>query len=214
MLRRNLLYTKIGNYEGFMDTGGGTTFKFREGELKIKFIETKELDFLPKKVIVFIGNDYWRNKIYLFDYVRKRFGFINTIPKLPSYKMYNKKMNYAHFKIELEGKEEMFLFDTGATLTKDKKNSAISFLDGAVFDKLKNKYKTINNYDDDGSPCIIIPILIFNTITKAKFLRRKKGAFTTWMSNLTGIAHIGAIGGNVLRHFKIIADYKNKRFYV
>ena len=61
MLRRNLLYTKIGNYEGFMDTGGGTTFKFREGELKIKFIETKELDFLPKKVIVFIGNDYWRN---------------------------------------------------------------------------------------------------------------------------------------------------------
>ena len=30
-------------------------------------------------------------------------------------------MNYAHFKIELDGKEEMFLFDTGATLTKDKK---------------------------------------------------------------------------------------------
>ena len=116
--------------------------------------------------------------------------------------------------LELEEKKEMFLFDTGETTTKKKKNSAISFLDGAVFDKLKNKYKTINNYDDDGSPSIIIPILIFNTITKAKFLRRKKGALTTWMSNITGIAHIGAIGGNVLRHFKIIADYKNKRFYV
>ena len=121
MLRRNLLYTKIGNYEGFMDTGGGAIFKFMEGDLKMKFIEAKELDFLPKKVIVFIGNDYWRNKIYLFDYVRKRFGFTNAIPKLLSYKMYNEKMNYAHFKIELDGKEEMFLFDTGTTLTKDKK---------------------------------------------------------------------------------------------
>ena len=52
MLRR-MLYTKIGNYEGFIDTGGGTTFKFREGELKMKFIEAKELNFLPKKVIFF-----------------------------------------------------------------------------------------------------------------------------------------------------------------
>ena len=69
MLRR-MLYTKIGNYEGFMDTCGGTTFKFREGELKMKFIKAKELNFLPKKVFFFIG-DYWRNKIYLFDYVRK-----------------------------------------------------------------------------------------------------------------------------------------------
>ena len=34
------------------------------------------LDYLPKKVIVFFGNDYWDNKIYLFDYIHEKFNFI------------------------------------------------------------------------------------------------------------------------------------------
>lgn len=86
MLRR-MLYTKIDNYEGFIDTGGGATFKFREGYLKMKFIEAKELNFLPKKC------------------------FYLTLAQLSP---------------------------------KIKKNSTISFLDGAVFDKLKNKLFTFD----------------------------------------------------------------------
>ena len=39
-----------------------------------------------------------------------------------------------------EEKEEMFLFDTGATLLKNNKNYGISFLDGTLFDKLQKKY--------------------------------------------------------------------------
>ena len=226
MLKNNLIYIKIfDNLLGFLDTGGGMTFQFRKPELnnkinnKIKIIyrEDTALDYLSKKVIVFFGNDYWDNKIYLFDYVHQNFNFINKIPKhLKPYTMFNKKLNYALFQVQFEGKNEVFLFDTGAASTRNNKNSAISFLDGNVFDKLQDKYKVIKKYDDDGSPCIIIPeIIIFNTIVKnVKFLRREKNAFYNFMTNQTGIKHIGAIGGNILKKFKIICDYKHKVIYV
>mgnify|MGYP003336973459 CR=1 FL=1 len=71
MLINNLIFIKVvDNFLGFLDTGGGMTFQFRNPELnsKIKLIYREEiaLDFLPKKVIVFYGNNYWDNKIYLF----------------------------------------------------------------------------------------------------------------------------------------------------
>ena len=125
-------------------------------------------------------------------------------------------LNYALSQLQFEGTKEIFLFDTGATTTRNKNNYGIYFLDGIVFDKLKDKYKVIKDYDDDGSPCIIIPeIVIFNTSVKnVKFLRRGPNNFYDYMSNQTGIKHIGAIGGNVLKNFKIICDYKNKLIYV
>ena len=57
-------------------------------------------------------------------------------------------------------------------------------------------------------------IIIFDKkIMNVTFLRREKGAFSR-MSKLTGVKHMGAIGGNVLKHFSVICDYKNKAFYV
>ena len=118
-------------------------------------------------------------------------------------------------KIIFEEKEEMFLFDTGATIIRNNKNYGISFLDVILFDKLRKKYNEVDRFDDDGSPCIIIPkITIFNKVLKnVKFLRRNKGVFK-WMSGLRDINHIGAIGGNVLKYFKIIGYFKNKIMYV
>ena len=222
MLKNNLIFIKeIDNYTGYLDTGGGMIFQFRNPELnnkiKIMYREEPQLDNLPKKAIVFYGNNYWLNQIYLFDYIQQKFNFINKIPKnLTPYKMLNKKLNYALFQLEFEGKNEVFLFDTGARTVRNNINYGISFLDGNVFDKLQDKYKVIQKYDDDGSPCIIIPeIIIFNTIVKnVKFLRREKNAFYNFMTNQTGIKHIGAIGGNVLKKFRIICDYKDKIIYV
>jgi len=224
MLRNNLIYIHvIDNFLGFLDTGGGgLTFLFRKPELspilKIKYLNKEdELKHLPKKVILFVGNDYWKNKIYKFDYLKKKFNFIKKIPKhLKHYKMFNKKQNYSLLDINFIGIKTKFLFDTGATLTKNKRNSGISFLDGIIFDKIKSDYKVIKNYDDDGSPCIIIPkIIIFDkTIKNVKFLRREKNSFLQWFSGQTGVKHIGAIGGNVLKHFTIICDFKNKLFYI
>ena len=222
MLKNNLIFIKvIDNFMGFLDTGGGMTFQFRNPELnsKVKLIYREEitLDFLPKKVIVFYGNNYWDNKIYLFDYIQEKFKFINTIPQnLTPYKMLHKNLNYALFQLKFEGEDEVFLFDTGAATTRNNKNYGISFLDGKVFDKLQDKYKVIKKYDDDGSPCIIIPeIIIFNTIVKnVKFLRREKNAFYNFMTNQTGIKHIGAIGGNIFKNFKIVCDYKHNVIYV
>ena len=222
MLKNNLIFIKeIDNYTGYLDTGGGMIFQFRNPELnnkiKIMYREEPQLDNLPKKAIVFYGNNYWLNQIYLFDYIQQKFNFINKIPQnLTPYKMLNKKLNYALFQLEFEGKNEVFLFDTGARTVRNNINYGISFLDGNVFDKLQDKYKVIQKYDDDGSPCIIIPeIIIFNTIVKnVKFLRREKNAFYNFMTNQTGIKHIGAIGGNVLKNFRIICDYKDKIIYV
>jgi hypothetical protein len=93
MLKNNLIFIRvIDDFIGILDTGGGMTFQFRNPELnnKVKIIyrEEPELEFLPKKVIVFFGNNYWNNKIYLFDYIEEKFKFINIIPKnLTPYKM-------------------------------------------------------------------------------------------------------------------------------
>lgn len=222
MLKNNLIYTNIiDNFNGFLDTGGGMTFLFRHpelsGELNLRYIDEKSLSFLSKNTIVFCGNDYFKNKIYLFDYVNKKFMFIDKIPKnVKTYTMLNKKLNYSLIEVIFEEKNEKFLFDTGATVRRNNKNSAISFLDGTIFDKLKKKYKTMDKYDDDGSSCIIIPkIIIFDTtIKKAKFLRREQNAFKNFMSTQTGINHIGAIGGNILKNFSIIGDFKKKLFFV
>jgi hypothetical protein len=86
MLINNLIYIIIkDNFLGFLDTGGISTFLFRNYELSkelgYKFIENKDLDYLDKKVILFVGNDYWKNKIYLFNYIDTKFEFINRIPK-------------------------------------------------------------------------------------------------------------------------------------
>ena len=130
--------------------------------------------------------------------------------------MFNKKLNYYLLTILFEEKEEIFLFDNGASTIRNNINHGISFLDGIIFDKLKDKYKVISNYDDDKSPCVVIPeIVIFDTIIKnVKFLRKEKNAFYDFMSNQAGIEHIGAIGGNILKNFTIICDYKNKIIYV
>ena len=147
MLKNNLIFIRvIDDFIGFLDTGGGMIFQFRNPELnsKVKIIyrEEPQLESLPKKVIVFFGNNYWDNKIYLFDYIEEKFKFINTIPKnLTPYEMLNKKLNYALFKLKFEGKDEVFLFDTGASTTRNNKDYGISFLDGKVFDKLQDKYK-------------------------------------------------------------------------
>jgi hypothetical protein len=34
------------------------------------------------------------------------------------------------------------------------------------------------------------------------------------MSQITGVKHIGAIGGNILKKFKLVADFKNELFYI
>jgi hypothetical protein len=222
MLKNNLIFILVNNnLLGFLDTGGGTTFLFRKPELSIEldypYINENSLAFLPKNVILFCGNDYWANSIYLFDYINKQFKFIYKIPKnVTSYKMLNNKLNYCLFEILFKNKKEIFLFDTGAALIRNNKNYGVSFLDGKIFDKLKDKYKIIENYDDDGSPCIIIPeIIVFNTLIKnIKFIRRKKNAFLQFMTKQTGVKHIGAIGGNVLKYFKIICDFKNKMIYL
>lgn len=222
MLKNNLIFIKVvDDFIGFLDTGGGMTFQFRNPEINCKveviYREEKELFSLPKKVIFFLGNNYLDNKIYLFDYIQEKFKFINKIPKnLTAYKMLNKKLNYILLQLNFEGKDEVFLFDTGASTIRKNKNYGISFLDGNIFDKLQDKYKVIKKYDDDGSPCVIIPkIIIFNTTLKnVKFVRREKNAFYNFMSNQTGIKHIGAVGGNILKHFKIVCDCKNKVIYV
>ena len=50
-----------------MDTCGGFTFLFRNKEfsekLNVKYIPEQSLFYFPDNVILFIGNDYWKNKI-------------------------------------------------------------------------------------------------------------------------------------------------------
>ena len=155
MYKYNLIYYPIiintKKYYGFIDTGGGKTFLFRNKKLlkDIKetntYLDVKELHKFPNNVILFIGQDYFKNKIFQFDYKNKIVVELNKSPSKNSrkYKQYHmiksKKNNFIHIDIIFENKKERFLFDTGATLDRNKKQYAISFLDGKIFDKMQKK---------------------------------------------------------------------------
>ena len=223
----NLVYACFQNYYLFLDTGGPTNNillnkKFKD-KIDLPFIildnsEILELtDHFPKKVILFIGNSYWKNKIFEFNYKNKNCKFINKIPKkidYKSYKIYRGFANYSCIDCIFEGKTQKFLFDTGASRQGKNRNLyATSFLDGDIFDKLN--YKKIQNYDED-NPCIIIPeITIFNMkIKNVKFVRRPPNRFKRFLSKAIGIKCIGAIGGNILKNFHIIYNMKNNKIYI
>ena len=225
MFRNNLIYYELiikgKKYYGFVDTGGGMTFLFRNKELlkdvkeTDKYIDDYDYSNHFKNVILFIGQNFFKNKIVQINYLEKIFRELKSAPK-KGYKSFpmlkSKKSDFIHVDIIFENDESRFLFDTGATLTRNGKEYAISFLNGNLFDILGKKYKIIDNYDDDGSPIIIIPkIIIFNKVIKnIKFLRRLEDSFE-WMS---GINHIGAIGGNVLKNFDIICNYKTNEYLI
>lgn len=229
MYKYNLIYypfTLNGKkYYGFLDTGGGQTYFFRNKELMkytdevTKYIEEKMFQHSPK-VVIFIGQDFFKDKIFRFDYKDKIVEELNKniYKKRRQYDMLKKSKvtNWIHLDITFEGKKQRFLFDTGATLERNNKEHGISFLDGEIFDKLPKSYKVIKNYDEDGSPIVIIPeITVFDKkIKNVKFLRRNNNNFLIKMSGWTKIKHIGAIGGNVLKNFNIICDYRDKKYYV
>ena len=189
-------------------------------KLTQKYMKTKELEYLPENVIVFIGQDYFKNKIIEFNYLKQSvieikptqlnkqiendsFSTKNAKHNHKKYKMIKSSKNNFIVNIIFENKKHRFLFDTGATTIRNNNNSvkkgtkyhAISFLDGIVFDKLAKKYNIQKKYDKDGSPAMTIQeIIIFDKkIKNVKFLRRETGAFSR-MSKLTRIKHMGAIG--------------------
>ena len=226
-LIHNLVYLCFDKYLFFLDTAGPTNNILLDKEFKDKIdiphiiideTQMKELDgHFTKNVILFVGNSFWKKKIFQFDYQNKKFSFISKIPKkiqkinFPVYRGY---ANYGCIDCILEGQKEKFVLDTGASRKGKNKNLyATSFLDGTIFDKLK--YKKIKNYDDD-YPCIIIPeIIIFNQkIKNVKFVRRPPYRFKNYMSKAIGMKCVGAIGGNILKNFNFIYDLKNNKIHI
>ena len=223
----NLFYIFFHDYLFFLDTGGPTNNILLDEKFKHKIdlpykiiddVEMKKLEgHFPKKVILFVGNSFWKNKIFQFNYTNKTFRFINKIPKniqKISFPIYRGYANYGCIDCIFEGKIQRFLFDTGAARSgKNGHLYATSFLDAILFDKLK--YKKIENYEDD-NPCIIIPeVMIFNTkIKNVKFVRRPPNTFTNYMSKAIGTKCVGAIGGNILKNFNIIYNMKNNKIYI
>ena len=221
----NLVYLCFQEYLLFLDTGGPTDNILLNSKFKNKINfpykiisedDMKKLDF-PKKVILFIGNSFWKNKLFQFNYKKKNFRFISKVPKNIQNKYFNIYRGFANYgciDCFFEGENQKFLFDTGAS-RRGKNNNlyATSFLDGTIYDKLN--YKQVKNYDDN-NPCIIIPeIVLFNKrIKNVKFVRRPSNTFKNYMSKAIGVNCIGAIGGNILKNFNIIYDMKNNKIHI
>ena len=226
-LIHNLVYLCFDNYLFFLDTAGPTNNILLDKKFKDKIdmpfiiiddVKMKELEgHFPKKVILFVGNSFWKKNIFQFDYHNQKFGLISKIPKQiqkNNFPIYRGYANYGCIDCIFEGREERFVLDTGASRKGKNKNLyATSFLDGTIFDKLK--YEKINNYDED-EPCIIIPeIIIFNkTIKNVKFVRRPQNRFKNYMSKAIGTKCVGAIGGNILKNFNFIYNMKNNKIHI
>jgi hypothetical protein len=214
MFKNNLPYIQVGQHIGFVDTGGGKTFRFRNNKKKSKFqfVEHADLKYHPKHVDLFVARDFLRTKIVRFNYRDNILRFVRSVPRGATQVPSVFKNGFFHVKGSINGKTYMFLVDTGATLCRKKRNSAISFLDGALFDALADIVTL--HYDDDGSGATTLKLTLFGQTRKIRFLRRDKDVFHRYMSKVTGVKHVGALGGNALKYFDTILDYHNKNMYL
>ena len=127
-LVHNLVYLCFHNYLFFLDTAGPTNNILLDKKFKDKIdfpyiiiddVQIKKLDgHFPKKVVLFVGNSFWKNKLFQFNYKNQNFRFVNKIPKniqkqyFPIYRGY---ANYGCIDCIFEGKKQKFVLDTGAS---------------------------------------------------------------------------------------------------
>lgn len=184
----------------------------------------------------FLGQDFFMNKSWTFDYVNKKV-YVNTpikkseLNRLNTQKIGLKKnkhginrFGHARFKIEVEGETIDVLFDTGATsilsedgkhlLKCDKTSIGISFIAESIFNKWRNKHPGWKYYpnadlseDIIEVPCIKICDYVIGPVL---FSKRPDENWSEGMNSTMDSIVKGAIGGNVLKPFKVTIDYNSE----
>lgn len=129
-------------------------------------------------------------------------------------------MGFPRIEIEVSGQKLGFLLDTGASFTMvsltelDRWRTAddgLATMTGAV-----GEANMIGGPMESDALLMRLPTLKWGpyTLSGVAAVSRPSGTFEKWMSDLMTAPIVGAIGGNVLRHFRVEIDYAKGTTYL
>jgi hypothetical protein len=187
----------------------------------------------------FFGATFFAPHIWIFDYPGKTLSFCSDLPgakeftSVPAYFKKTGKVKdtaQARLVVEIEGTQHSILFDTGATsfyseeaqkkIGTEERINPSSFVRESVanqWSRMNPGWKKIYHGDffGGGGYLIEVPSIKIGGLTAGPvwFATRKDSIYDNYSRDIMD-AHIdGAIGGNFLKHFIIMADYPNEKFY-
>lgn len=145
----------------------------------------------------------------------------------------NRTMHFPRMTISVLDRDIDMLFDTGAmaTLTADsapkfakpiRQSIGTSFMCAEVFDSWRKEHPEwpyIENADAVGGsemPMLQVPSITIAGLESGSvwFARRPDAAFKEYMSSWMDQPICGAVGGSVLRYFRLIIDYPKSELWV
>lgn len=190
---------------------------------------------LPEEVDGLLGQAWFRGRTWTFDYpaakllwhpkgglpeagTRVKLGFSTDVAG-------RRRSNFPRITIQIDGGDIDMLFDTGATMKLSDKAlkeigqggpaaRAASFIARSTFDKWRAKHpewRVIEGGDTTagGHPIIEVSKVTIagSEVGPAWFAARPDKNFGEYMSQWMDRRIDGAVGGTILRHFRITVDY-------
>jgi len=179
----------------------------------------------------FLGQDWFRDRTWTFDYPGKRLllrsgGDLPPGARIPFHlpKPGPESAAFGRITIEIDGQTLDVLFDTGATteLTPDAlakggdgrpASRATSFMKAAIFDRWRSAHPDwpvlAKAEARSGADMIRVPEVVVagQKVGPVWFTRRPDPAFDSFMSSMMDAPVVGAFGGSGLQYFRITVDY-------
>jgi hypothetical protein len=184
-----------------------------------------------------LGRTWFADRVWVIDYLRRRMMLVGdaTLGRLPrathrvplGFQLDSAGRRTTHFpriRVEVDGDSLDLLFDTGATVTlTDSALTALadggppargtSFITQSVFTRWRQRHpdwRVVEGADRIlGMPMIQVPRVRIggHTVGPAWFTMRPDRNFHQYMSQWMDRRIDGALGGSVLRYFRVTLDY-------
>lgn len=217
--------------------------EWRQGRLPVLARDAKSHEFSSKiKEDGMLGQEWFAEHVWTFDYPGKRLLLRSAgdVPKVPAAHRVElgfendekgeRALDFPRISAEIDGTVFDLLLDTGATVElsesamsalKDRKARirATSFIVAATFDdwtRRHPKWRVIPQADEYQNEAMIeVPSVKIGgySVGPVWFTRRADKNFHEFMSQFMDKTIEGAIGGNVLRAFRLTVDYPNAVAY-
>jgi hypothetical protein len=178
-------------------------------------------------------------KIWRFDYSAQELWYCNSLPETEGFASMNiyfkekkgvRDTHQPRMEMEVSGKKLPMLFDTGATsfyspeavkqLKLNKQINPTSFIRESVarnWQKNNPTWKVINSGDKFGGGGFLIEVpklkVVGMEVGPVWFATRKDTIYDKYSEDIMDSHIDGAVGGNVFKHFEIIADYPAGKLY-
>ncbi|WP_421805055.1 hypothetical protein [Flagellimonas sp.] len=195
----------------------------------------QKIDKMPM-LDAFLGQGFFMGRAWTFDYPKQEVWVNTPIKSTDSIKPnvlslgFKKNTHgvavYGHprMQIEIEGEEIEVLFDTGASFVlsdkgkdyfnTEKNTLAGSFIAASIFDQWRIDHPDWKYYpESDGSQGIIeVPVVKIagHEVGPVLFSRRPDHVWSEMMAQSMDKVVKGAIGGSLLKHFKVKVDYNSE----